>query len=70
MLGSDAADYSAPLHDAGIVTKFCVAGTKAVERPGQKRGEPYVIIPVHGVEDAGTGQVVAVARVVGNSCNG
>ena len=30
MLGKDAADYSAPLHEAGIVGKFCVAGAKAV----------------------------------------
>ena len=61
MQGQNAADYLGPLREADIVAKFCVAGTKAVERPGHKRGEPYYIIPVPGVEDAGTGQVVAVA---------
>ena len=54
MQGQNAADYLGPLREADVVAKFCTAGTKAVERPGQKRGEPYDIILVPGIEDAGT----------------
>ena len=51
MSGAEAAEHAAPLWDAGVKAKFCVAGTEDVWRLGRRVGVGYEIVEVMGVEE-------------------